>query len=278
MKSKQSFTFFVILCGFWAYIPSAQSEPERTIQLAIDPWYPWIIGEENAHPKGGIGVELIQELFKRLKIKPEISLYPFKRVLQNLKTGKVDGSWLITKNAQRERLANFSDILLTDSYQIYTNKKIKNDFEWHHWKDLHDYSIGLVDGFDYGLNFRLAEQTFGYNTYTATNDFQLIRMLLLDRVDLIILNRTVAQAMQAQHYAFRNKLHQADTPINQTDFYVLISKKSSFTFLMPEVNRTIRSMKKDGSIDRILNQYSPETFSYLKQKTTDIPGDNLSPK
>ncbi|WP_028865836.1 substrate-binding periplasmic protein [Psychromonas aquimarina] len=151
MSCRRIFGVAVIALGLAAYASLGMGQPVKKVRLVIDPWYPWVIGQPSGdNPSGGVGVELIEELFKRIGVETEINLFPFKRVITYLEAGKADGSWLITKNSAREKFVIFSDPLFSDYYYLYYSDKRKTPFEWNTWEDLKHYEIGLTSGFDYG--------------------------------------------------------------------------------------------------------------------------------
>lgn len=253
----------LIITGFGRQVCAAAPEQTKKITMAIDPWYPWVIAEENS--PSGIGVTLIKELYRRLDLDVNIDLYPFKRVLSNLETGSVDGSWLVTKNTSRQQYALFSDAFLTEPFNLYSPSGAS--FEWHNWQDLKNHSIGLSSGFYYGQAFHHAARQYNFKTHEVKTDFQLIKMLLGGRLDLIILNKTVAEAMLRDFPEFHGKLHQASKAINESRYYILISKQSPHKALLPKINDTIKAMKQDGSIQRLLkgNQPTPDAEPDHKQ-------------
>ncbi|WDE14225.1 substrate-binding periplasmic protein [Thalassomonas haliotis] len=255
MTQKQLIILLLFITGLGGQVRAATPEKTKTITLAIDPWYPWVIPKQGATSGGG--VNFIKELYRRLGFDVDISLYPFKRVLSHLETGNVDSSWLMTKNASRQQYALFSEAFLSEPFYIYSAARTGAAFEWHHWQDLKNHSLGLSSGFYYGQAFHYAAKTYDFKTHEVKTDFQLIKMLLGGRLDLIILNQTVAQAMLRDFPEFHGRLHQASKAVIDTRYYILLSKKSPHKALLPKINDTIKAMKEDGSIQRLLKGAQP---------------------
>ncbi|WDE01555.1 hypothetical protein [Thalassomonas actiniarum] len=84
---------------------------------------------------------------------------------------------------------------MSEPFYIYSPARSATAFEWHNWQDLKNHILGLSSGFYYGQAFHHAARQYHFKTHEAKTDFQLIKILLGGRPDLIILNKTVAEAM-----------------------------------------------------------------------------------
>lgn len=52
-----------------------------------------------------------------------------------------------------------------------------------------------------------------------------------------------------------NHIVQTAVSLDSMPFHLLIGKKSPFAACLPEFNNIIQDMKKDGTLDRIINKY-----------------------
>ena len=58
------------------------------IKMSEDPWPPFTFGKAGSITTKGIATDINQELFKRLGLKVETRLYPWKRCLMQMQKGK----------------------------------------------------------------------------------------------------------------------------------------------------------------------------------------------
>ncbi|MCP4136546.1 MAG: amino acid ABC transporter substrate-binding protein [bacterium] len=239
----------------------SQPVPEdQVLHLTGDVWPPFNEGVEGKEPTGGYAVAVTRKVFTRAGVPFEMTLYPWKRCLAQMKTGGKDAIWLITKNKEREEYMVFSEPLFVDPYLVYYSVERMKKFTWTRWEELKTYRVGIIAGFNYGDSFWKAAKKYRYKTDEVKTDIQNVRKLVYNRVDIIIINKTVAEHIILKNPEFRGKIAPARgaTPaakaVKNAVCYMAFSKKSARVALLPKINAAIRSMKADGTITRILNK------------------------
>lgn len=224
---------------------------DTTIKLSEDPWPPYTYGEIGQKPTGGIAVEVTQEIFKRIGIKTELILCPWKRCLFQAKQGEVDGLMLLEKTEEREAYLVFTAPLFHFEELLWFSKSRK-PIEWNEFRDLKDYTFGRPLGFQYGEDFESAVKLLGIHIIKARSDLNLFRMLALGRIDVYIASEKIAKALFSMHPDLQGKFAYSAKPITSGHLYMALSKKSSFLDRLPEINMTIKDMINDGTMKKIV--------------------------
>lgn len=221
--------------------------------LAIgDLWPPWNLGQEGKEPTGGIAVNIAQTVFEEAKLDYKLMLYPWPRCLNMMKIKKADVAWFLTKNNDRKKYMHFSEPILVSPYLIYfTTDK---NFRWNNFEELKLLKIGITRGFNYGDKFWAAAKKYKFMLEKTSDDNKTIKMLLSKRVDIIILNKSVAQDIISKNIDLKGKLTYSLKPVSQSTYYMALSrKKRSYYKLLPKINEAIKTLKSKGIIEKIVN-------------------------
>ncbi len=257
MKNLWRVRCLILSIWFIAVIPSVSAgEDVRKILLTEDPWPPYILGTESESPTGGIAVDVLHEIFRRLNVKLEMKLHPWKRSLFLVKSGEYDGHMLMVKSPEWTEYLLYSDILIEDTYLLWYRADRDQPIEWQDFKDLKPHKIGLTTDYNMGEDFDEAVKKYNLKTDYAKSDEMNFRKLLGKRFDIFICMKYVAHALFKENPEFQGKFRAASKPLLTMDMFMTISKKSEAAKLMPEIKRTIQEMKSDGTMDRLLNSNS----------------------
>ncbi len=136
---------FLLTIGFCVVFNSAFSADVTSVTMIEDPWPPYTLGDAGKEPTGGIAVAFTKEIFKRIGVKADLKLYPWKRCLNLIKTGDRDGLMLLTKNAEREGYMVFTDPIMEDRDLIWYLAD-RPAVVWSDFKDLKGLKIGNSSG------------------------------------------------------------------------------------------------------------------------------------
>jgi len=224
---------------------------EQTIKISSDPWEPWVLGEEGGLATGGTAVRLAEEVFRQLKVPVEIKIYPYERCMRQMQSGERDVLLMAKKTKEREKFMLFSDVAASDPQQLYFAVDRLAGFQWNNWEDLKKYTIGGVSAFNYG-GLEDAVKKHNLKVIRVENDFQNLRKLVAGRIDLIILNKSTAKFFEKKYPKFRGKFIAAKKPIANADFHFALSKKGNAVSHLPGINKVLKKMKADGSLEKVL--------------------------
>ncbi len=148
---------------------------------------------EEVNSINGIGVDLADELFRRMNIKAVYKKYPLKRALQSLKTGSADGMMILIKTNERENNLKYTLPVYTARGVLWSSAN-KAPVDFKDFSDLDRYKIGITRGYSYGEKFDAYLKTA--DTDLANSDYQNYRKLLAGRIDIFPGNEIVAGGLQ----------------------------------------------------------------------------------
>jgi polar amino acid transport system substrate-binding protein len=232
-------------------LPENQMTVEkRLVRVAGDPFPPWTIGSAGSKPTGGIAVEIVEELFRRLNLKTRVVIYPLKRGLQRIKEGDEDVVLMVSKSKEREEYMLFTHSIRYARFVFYYPAKLKN-FEWHEWKDLQPYMIGSVTGYNYGQEWKDAVKKYNLKVEEVKTDNFNIDKVLLGRIDIILGDSENMQEIIQQNPKYHGKLKWHKKPVFESVNNFGVSKKSFLAPMMPKINEVLQEMKDDGTFRKI---------------------------
>lgn len=243
----------VVFLAMFAF-SAARAQDVKEVLFLEDPWPPYTLGEENKAPTGGIGVEMVTEVFKRLGVAAKFQLHPWKRCLKMAEAGEADGLMLVIADPERDAYLALSDVVFDARETLFYRPDRLKGFSWNEFTDLKDYTIGLVNGFTYSDAFAKAIEEVPLKVEYATTSEDNMRKLFAGRVDLIEDDDDVAHALLARHADWKKAIQAAKKPVASFPFHIAIAKKSPAMKLMPEINRVIAEMRADGTMEKILGR------------------------
>ncbi|HOP31030.1 MAG TPA: transporter substrate-binding domain-containing protein [Spirochaetota bacterium] len=225
---------------------------DKTYIADFETWAPFRIADSSS-PGGfkGLDIEILNEISEKLNIKIQVRRSPWARSLENIKTGNSD---IITGVAYTDERAEFIDYIEPSYYSVnpvfYVQKGkghlIKN------YNDLYSYSIGYSIKSAYFEPFNSDRKL---KKVELSTEAQLIRMLVLGRVDVIIgTNPNLAyDLLQSGNSSKAEPVFY--TPPKKTRLYIGLSKKSQLKGRKKEIEKVLKDMIKNKKIKKIMTEY-----------------------
>lgn len=242
---------FCALCCAALLLPVSsfgQEPPPLPIVFEEYPPYEYV---EDGEVKG-INMDIIREAFKRMGIKPFFEPRPWKRAIYELKNGEILALSSGFRTKEREEFAVFSE---GAGLGMETNCVIAlsvSGLKIESLEDLRGLRIGVVRDYVYGEQF---ESMTGLNKIKAASADQLLRMLLSQRMDVLVGNKTVFKflAKKMGKLAHINILYE----IGSEPLYLMFSRVRGpkMINLAHEFGIVVRQMKKDGTFAAIEARY-----------------------
>ena len=131
-------------------------------------------------------------------LRVEITFLPWKRAYKQAKAGNFDGTFVWSKESDREQDFYYSDPIFEDSMVFFHLKR--TPFEWETMDDLKGLRIGCTLGYNYGDAFRAAENAGELIVEKVPKDIQNFRKLLRERVALVPLEMPVGYYILQKHF------------------------------------------------------------------------------
>ena len=223
---------------------------QQVVRIAGDPYPPWTIGDVGSKPDGGIAVQIVEELFRRLSMSTTTFIYPFKRGLARIKNGEDDVILMVSRSKEREQFMFFSLPIRQVKFLLFYSDEMEN-FTWNDWKDLQPYTIGGVAGHNLGEDWENAVTNYQLRVEEVKTDIFNIEKLLRGRIDLFIADDEVLTKIIETNPRYQGRLKWHTKPIFESVNNLGVSKKSFLAPMLPEINEELRKMKEEGTFQRI---------------------------
>jgi polar amino acid transport system substrate-binding protein len=238
----------------------ASAKAGQPVHLACNDFPPLKIEHPGSNGLPGSDVDLLHELFHRADVPLEISYLPWKRAFAAAQEGQVDGLCSCSYAADRDADFFFSDEIGRVSIGIFTlspgagmaQQPVASLAELKA-AALSGKSIGVVGG--YALEGDIDQ--LGIPRDLASDDTRALDMLMRKRYDylysyeapikFLVKYPSAGQAAQPQ-LAYRE--------LRGSPYFLCLGRKvAGNAGLLKRLNAVLADMRKDGTIDRILDHY-----------------------
>lgn len=192
----------------------------------------------------GIDAEVAEKIAEKLGLELEIKDVAFDSIIPGVQSGKYDmGMAGMTVTDERKRSVNFSDSYATGIQSVI----VKEDSTIKSIDDLDGKKIGVQTATTGDI---YASDDYGEdNVKRFENGAAAVAALTANKVDCVIIDNEPAKA-----YVDANKgLKILDTEYAVEDYAICFSKDSEE--LQKKVNDALNELKKDGSIQKIVDKY-----------------------
>jgi polar amino acid transport system substrate-binding protein len=211
------------------------------------PPYEFMEGDEYA----GIDIEIAEEIAKRLDKELVIENVEFGTIVSGVQTGKFDmGIAGLTVNDERKEQVNFSDSYSTGVQVVIVKDggKIK-DLDGLAGEDI---MIGVQQDTTGHIYASDTPENGGYGEDHVTaylNGADAVAALVAGSVDAVIIDREPAKEFVKANEGL--SILPAEWAIE--DYAIAINKDEED--LLKDINKALADMKKDGTLDKIINKY-----------------------
>ncbi|NQZ87560.1 MAG: transporter substrate-binding domain-containing protein [Colwellia sp.] len=236
---------------FWLFSPVISLADEK-IKLATLKATPYVFGNERAPT--GIAINLIEEVFKRMNIPYQITVYPWSRAINNLKTGEVDCVMPLLRTKNREVFTHYPTHPI-----IHENRSLfvlsDSSITINNLKELANYRIGMVQDYNNGdvIDKLVKDNVISNIEYTITSAQNIKKILAKNRFDILIEDKHVVW----HHLKKMKKLKALKMiyDVQNTPSYIGCSNKKNLQWLLKKFDHFYPLMIKDGTYDMIIDKY-----------------------
>lgn len=236
----------------------------ETFNAVSSVWSPYIMGTTGK--VSGIGYEIFVEILRRTGDVATIKILPNKRALEVFKKGDADLIILdspLWADPQRVKTYAFSDAFMSTEEYIYFQKDHYIDVKSP--ADLRNKTVDVMRGYYYPA-FETAFQTNQVKKYEVDSEEILLKKLFTKRTDAVFM---VSEAFQYtlnglgyDPSAFKRGIKLSTTPLS---LKIRIEKSNA----LPRINAAIAAMKKDGTMQRIIQSYATVTVTHAPPSADD---------
>lgn len=193
----------------------------------------------------GFDVDLIDEISKIIGKKVEFKNMAFDSLLIAMQAGKINCIISgMTATDERRQYVNFSEPYFVSKQAVI----VPEDSDIQKFEDLKGKKIGVVIGYTGDMVVTdMYKDTSSITRYEATG--QVIMALTAGKVDA-----TVLDMEPAKKYVANNKgIKVLDTALAEEEYSIALPKDN--TALLEEINKALKTLKENGTYDKIYAKY-----------------------
>lgn len=237
----------------WIMVPSAAGaqDDKVTLECATNEFRPF--GFEENGELGGVEVELIGEISRRLDQPINLQLMPWKRMIFAMQNGTIDCMFAAFRTPEREAFMDFTNVPFhVTSFAFFTHKDRPVEFE--SLESLEGLTIGLVSGFNTSPKFDAAVEAGLFKVEGANSVEANFKKLDLKRLDAVLFNRHVGE--QALKTLNLKSIRVHPRPLTATAAYLAFSKARGHADLIPGIDAVLFDILTDGTYEEIFRKYA----------------------
>jgi polar amino acid transport system substrate-binding protein len=222
---------------------------EKTVSLAVLDWKPYA-GEELE--KFGFGSQILTAAFNRVGYKVKFNFMPWVRALKDTETGKYDAVCYGYYSDSRVKTYALSNPFIESALVFCKHKD--SDISYSSLQDLKSYRIGVIRGYVNTEQFDAADYL---TKEEASNETLNLKKLLNKRVDLIVIDKFVAQYLiNTVFYKNKSDFEFISPPLKIHPLYVMFSKKvENYEKNLQAFNDGLQQIISDGTRMKIIRSY-----------------------
>lgn len=199
----------------------------------------------------GAGVEIIDAVCKKANLQYKINFYPWLRAQKGVEEGKAQGLFVLAKSTDREQWLNFSESLIDTEYALFISTDDKTQY-----KSINEFKnkiIGVYGPSNTSTALEKLASEIGNITIEMTpDDIEAFKKLDSKRIDAVYSNRDVGQMLIKDLNLNNTKLGISHKKIT---YFIALSKQYADEESAKLFFETLKAMKKNGEIKKILDKY-----------------------
>lgn len=223
---------------------------EKLIAVS-DTWSPFFLESNGQY--SGIGFEVLTEVVRRTGDIVTIKNVPNRRSQIMFEGKEVDIMVLdspLWNDPKKAKSMVFSDKVMSVQEYIYFSRG--KYFDVKKPKDLAGRTVNIMRGYYYPV-FEKAFKTGMVLKNEVNSESSLIRMLVSKRIDAIFMD-SIAFRYTISKLGYDQKLFKRGLQLSDTSLCIKVRREKAY--ILPRFNSAISSMKKDGTIDKIIKKYT----------------------
>jgi polar amino acid transport system substrate-binding protein len=203
-------------------------------------------------PEKGFFTALAQAAFKAVGYDTTVVVQPWARVMAQMRKGQYDAVLAVWYQAEREQFLAFTDPLWTNHIGFFGRSDYRIDVR--RLSALKPYTIGVVRDYANPPEFEAAH----LNAEPAVDDLTNLRKLQAGHIDLVLIDRTLAEFLVRTRMAEASEqIGWLEPPVASMPLYVgLARKRTNYQQHLDDFNRGLSIIRRNGEYDRIVKRLS----------------------
>jgi len=225
----------------------------RTLHACGHPFYPpvsWIQDGQLLGLAPAVSRILFNELGYEVELQTDSN---WKRCLREVEQGNADIVVAAYRITSRERYLTYSrQPVIADPVTLFVNRN--KPFAFDRLEDFRSKTVGLLLGDSFGDefdNYLLENNQIEY----VSSGRQNFGKLALGRIDFMPLGRLSGE-LQAKKLGFSAQIIPLDQVITTEFYYLAVGHNSGLVKHLPYINRRLKEMHQDGTLDRLIEEQS----------------------
>lgn len=224
----------------------------ESLRLASGEWPPY---SSSTMPNGGDAEQVIRLVFAQAGYEVSFDRLSWKRGYEVARRGKLDGTILWSRSAERERDFAFTvPVVQSDVVFFHRLAAPPRDLAPEQW---HAYRLGYPDGYGYEIHpaFARVAQAIGHRLVPIYDDANGLQALLRDRLDAYPVDRRVGLYLLAQidREQWRSVVGFDSPPIAIEPLCVLISRqRKDSAEVVRRFNASLAELRAQGVLGKWL--------------------------
>lgn len=214
-----------------------------------------IVYEENGVAKG-VMVDIAKAICKKAGHNVEVKAMDWEEAQKKVELGEVDGIIHINPSPEREKIFDFSDIILKSEFCIF--KKSGNNYI-NNAADLKDKEVGVEAG---GYPYYLLKSYYGINLVIIKDWYSGFKMIESGELDAIVVDKWVGEYELAKSKI--KDIAIAEDPIEIR--YSRMAVKKGNVELLNQINTGLKKIKADGSMAEIIDKWQGKKIVYYTEE------------
>jgi len=234
----------------------------KTIIVSGHPEYPPVMWQEGDDIIG-VGTEITKMVFEELGITVDSKFKgSWLKVQKGINEGSIDALVGIYMTEQNKKNMYYSIPYMKDPVVIFVAKD--KTFPYKKWDDLIGKKGTIIIGESYGKEFDkfiAAKLTISRSVKTEES----FNKLLSGEVDYFVF-AMYSGLIEAERLGIANRVEYLPAYVVSENFYITIAKESKLVRYLPQINKKIEKLVKDGTVDKLIDDKMKYYIEGIKGK------------
>ncbi|MEN9868809.1 MAG: hypothetical protein RL748_4399 [Pseudomonadota bacterium] len=242
-------------CIFWPTAAAmAQTTPARPVlKIATGELAPYAT---ESRTDRGIALAIVRRAFELSGYQVQFTFLPWSRALAETRLGKWDGTAYWGHKPEHDAGFFLSENVLTEQWVFVYRKAIP--FDWHSLEDLRPWRIAMIQDYTYTPEIWAMANAGKFRMDRHKDDLAVLKMMLLDRVDIAPMERNVACDLLSRHFTAAESAKLAAHPKWMTDTFtthlMLPRTLEASAGRIDDFNKGLKKLRASGEYVKLLAQ------------------------
>jgi len=236
---------FFLLCSLVVLQVQAQK-----VSLVVNTWPPYV---DAALADDGLAMKIVKTAFKRVGYTPEVRIEKWEKALEGSELGVYDIVGAVWKTKARQKKLLYSNSYLTNNIILVAHTD--SNIEFNSLNDLQGALVGVLKDYEYDDKFMKDPKILKFQANRLTQNLIAVQQ---GKLDLAVADRRLA-LYELKHFMGNNrsKFRFLAKPLSSRKLYIAapIENAESKT-LIAKFNQGLAAIKKDGTYQKILDEYT----------------------